>query len=162
MRTPIAATFLVAALCAAPTASADVTVGANVGSARADGGDFDGNDSSWKLHVGSSFTEFVGGEIGYVEFDGVTGNGAEIQAWAPAITVGVPVGTARFYGKGGVSFADVEGQGLADEYSDEEPFYGVGVSLGLLPGLGLRVEYERYQVGATDIDMAQAGLELRF
>lgn len=154
----LVAAALLATLAPAP-ADAGTSVGANVGSARADGGDFDGSDTSWKLHIGTDMTEFIGGEISYVEFDGF---GPEIHAWAPAITIGVPLGNARLYGKGGVAFADVEGQGLSDEYSDEEPFWGVGLRFGLLPGLGFRTEYERYRVGSTDFDMAQVGLELTF
>src|SRR5690242_2368270 len=92
---------------AAPAAAADVTVGANLGSARANGGDFDGSDTGWKLHLGSGFNPFVGGEIGYINFGNLGGNGPEARAWTPAVTVGVPLGQARLYGKGGVSFADV-------------------------------------------------------
>jgi len=143
-------------------AMADVTVGANLGSARANGGDFEGSDTGWKLHLGSGFNQFVGGEIGYIDFGNLGGNGPAARAWTPAVTIGVPLGTARIYGKGGVSFADVEGSALRDEYEDESPFVGLGLSAGLTPGLGFRVEYERYSVGNDDIDMAQAGLELRF
>ena len=76
--------------------------------------------------------------------------------------VSVPVGLARAYGKAGVAFADVEGNALQDEYRNEDPFWGVGLRFGVAPGLGFRAEYERYTVGNDDVDMAQAGIELRF
>ena len=144
------------------TAAADVTLGANLGSARANGGDFDGSDNGWKLHLGSGFNQFIGGEIGYINFGNLGGNGPEARAWTPAVTVGIPLGQARLYGKGGVSFADVEGSALSDEYQDEEPFFGIGLRSGLTPGLGFRIEYERYTVGSDDIDVAQAGIEFNF
>src|SRR5262245_39611890 len=166
MRAILATTVVVAAVAAAllsTAAAAEVTLGANIGSARADGGDFDGTDTSWKLYVGSTFDEFIGGEIGYVSFENLGGgNGPKVQAFTPAVTLGARFGLARIYGKAGVAFADVEGSAISDEYKDEEPFFGLGARFKMTPGLGFRTEYERYTVGNQDIDMAQIGLELRF
>jgi hypothetical protein len=78
------------------------------------------------------------------------------------VTVGVPLGLARVFGKFGVAFADVEGSALQDEYQNEDPFWGLGVRFGVAPGLGFRAEYERYTVGNDSLDMAEAGIELRF
>jgi hypothetical protein len=72
------------------------------------------------------------------------------------------VGMARLYGKAGVAFFDVEGTAISEEYSDEDPFFGIGLRFGMTPGLGFRAEYERYQFDSEDVDMAQAGLELNF
>jgi len=144
------------------TAAAEVTLGANLGSARVNGGDFEGSDTGWKLHIGSSLGQFIGGEIGYVDFGQLGGDGPQAEAWAPAITVGIPLGMGRLYGKGGIAFADVEGSSLREEYRNEDPFYGVGLRFGLSPGLGFRAEYERYTFDNEDVDMAQAGLELNF
>jgi hypothetical protein len=157
-----AATMLVAAV--PLTASADFTLGANVGSARANEGDFQGDgNTGWKVHVGSSFHEYIGGEIGYVNFGEFGSNGdREAAAWAPALTLGFPIGMTRLYAKGGVAFADIEGRGADEEYKNEDPFYGVGISLGLARHLGLVAEYERYAFGPSDIDMAQVGLEFAF
>jgi OmpA-OmpF porin, OOP family len=144
-------------------AAAEVTIGANLGSSRVDGGDFEGSDTGWKVHIGSSFAQFIGGEIGYVDFGRLGGgNGPRADAWAPAVTIGVPLGVARIYGKGGVAFANVEGSSVREEYKNEDPFYGVGLRFGMTPGLGFRAEYERYQFENDDIDMAQAGIELNF
>ena len=165
MRSTTGMTVLAAVLVAALlplTAAAEVTLGANLGSARANGGDFEGSDTGWKLHIGSTFSQFVGGEIGYVDFGNIGGTGPTAKAWAPAVTVGVPLGMGRLYGKGGVAFADVEGSSLNEEYKNEDPFFGVGLRFGVTPGLGFRAEYERYTIGNDDIDMAQAGLELNF
>ena len=164
MRSTTGMTVLAAVIVAALlplAASADVTLGANLGSARANGGDFEGSDTGWKLHAGSS-GQFIGGEIGYVNFGNLGGDGPRANAWTPAVTIGVPLGMARLYGKGGVAFADVEGSSVREEYRNEDPFFGVGLRFGVTPGLGFRAEYERYTIGNDDIDMAQAGLELNF
>lgn len=145
-----------------PQAAAAVSLGANIGSARVNGGDFDGSDTSWKLHIGSSYQDVIGGEIGYVNFGRLGGDGPKAHAWAPAITVGLPLGLARIYGKGGVAFADVEGSSIREEAKSNKPFYGVGLRFGVTPGLGFRAEYERYRFEREDIDMAMAGLELNF
>lgn len=156
----IAATVIVATLPLA--AAAEVSLGANVGSARINEGDFEGSDTGYKLHVGTSFREIFGGEVGYVDFGkyGVEGTGA--SAWAPALLVGVPVGPVNLFAKGGVAFAEREGTSAREEYKNEDPFYGVGLRIGMDRGLGFRAEYERYQFDNADLDMAQAGLELMF
>lgn len=160
--TVVVAVAVLAAAALPRSAAADATVGANLGSARANGGDFEGSDTGWKLHIGSSFSQFIGGEIGYVNFGNLGGDGPRANAWTPAVMVSVPVGVARAYGKVGVAFADVEGNAIQDEYQNEDPFWGVGLRFGVSPGLGFRAEYERYTVGNDDVDMAQAGIELRF
>jgi OOP family OmpA-OmpF porin len=153
---------LVAAALLPATAAAEFTFGANLGSARANDGDFEGSDTGWKIHVGSTFQEVIGGEIGYIDFGNVGGDGPRANAWTPAITAGLRLGSTRFYGKGGIAFFDVEGTPVSEEYTDNDPFFGVGLRFGLNRGLGLRAEYERYRFDAEDIDVAQVGLELNF
>jgi opacity protein-like surface antigen len=160
-------TLAIAALLAAallPTvAAAEVTLGANLGTARVNSGEFEGSDTGWKLHIGSSVAQFIGGEIGYVNFGNLGGgNGPEAEAWTPAVTVGFPLGMARLYGKGGVAFFNAKDRSIDQEYKENDPFYGVGLRFGLSPGLGFRAEYERYRFDSEDVDMAQAGLELNF
>lgn len=163
----LAATMIAAALPLAAAAEG-ISLGANVGSARVNQGDFEGDDTGWKAHFGGSFTQIIGGEIGYVDFGHLGGNnGPRANAWTPAITVGLPLGMVNLYAKGGVAFADVEGSSVREEYKNNDPFYGVGMRVSLNPanrnsGLGLRAEYERYQFDREDIDMMQAGIELLF
>src|SRR5690349_8959708 len=157
----VCAAVLIAAALPVSSASA-ASFGANIGSSRANGGDFEGSDTGWKVHLGSSIS-FIGGEIGYVDFGRLGGgNGPRANAWTPAITLGVPLGVGQIYGKGGVAFADIQGSTLREEYKNEDPFFGVGMRFGLSPGLGFRAEYERYSFDNEDVDMAQAGLELNF
>ena len=161
--TSLAACAAVLIALALPTAASAASFGANIGSSRTNGGDFEGSDTGWKVHIGSSIYSFIGGEIGYVDFGRLGGgNGPRADAWAPAITLGVPLGVGQIYGKGGVAFADVQGSTIREEYKNEDPFYGVGLRFGVSPGLGFRAEYERYSFDNEDVDMAQAGLELNF
>jgi hypothetical protein len=165
MRAMTAVAVLTAVIAAAllpKTAAAEVTLGANLGSSRVDGGDFEGSDTGWKVHAGA-FGPLLGAEVGYVDFGSLGGgNGPRARAWAPALVLGVPLGMARIYGKGGVEFADVEGSAATEEYTNEDPFFGVGLRFGLSPGVGFRAEYERYTFGDDNLDMAQAGIELNF
>ena len=139
-----------------------VTLGANLGSARANGGDFEGSDTGWKITLGSSYREVIGGEIGFVNFGQLGGNGPDAQAWAADVTAGIPVGLARIYAKGGVAFAEVKGTSLQEDSRNNDPFYGVGLRIGMSERVGFRAEYERYKIRNDNLDMAQAGLEFRF
>lgn len=160
--TALALAAVVAATLLPTVAAADASLGANFGSARVNGGNFEGSDTGYKLHAGLNGPLF-GAEFGYVNFGQFGGgDGPDAQAWTPALTLGVPLGMARVYGKAGVAFFDVEGTAISEEYTDEDPFFGVGLRFGMTPGLGFRAEYERYQFDNEDVDMAQAGLELNF
>jgi hypothetical protein len=166
MRTKTAvltATLLLATLPLAATAGG-VTIGGNVGSARVNEGDFQGNDTGWKVTIGSNYREVIGGEIGFVNFGtlGGSNNGPDAQAWAPALTLGVPVGLARLYAKGGVAFAEERHSSLREDSKNNDPFYGAGIGIGITQHLGFRAEYERYKLTQEKVDMAMAGLEFRF
>jgi hypothetical protein len=160
--TALALAAVVGATLLPTVAAADVSLGANFGSARVNGGDFEGSDTGYKLHAGLS-GPLLGAELGYVDFGQFGGSdGPDAQAWTPALTLGFPIGMARLYGKGGVAFFDVEGTAISEEYTDDDPFYGIGIRFGMTPGLGFRAEYERYRFDNEDVDMAQAGLEFNF
>lgn len=149
------------------TAAAEVTLGANAGSARVNEGDFEGDNTGWKVHAGTSFNQVIGAEIGYADFGAYQLDRNQVEesdadAWTAALTLGVPVGLANLYAKGGVAGTELEGSSVREESRNTDPFYGVGLRIGMTPGLGFRAEYERYQFENFDLDMAQAGLEFRF
>ena len=156
--------LLAAFVLAAPAAAlADTAIGGSVGSARVNEGDFEGSDTGWKAFIGS-YGALFGGEIAYVNFGELGGgpNPPEAKAWAPSLSLGVPLGLARIYGKLGVAFPEIEGAAVEDEFEQEEAFYGVGMRVGAPAGLGFRLEYERFDFGGNDVDLASAGLEFRF
>lgn len=151
-------------LCTLPAVASagGVTIGGNLGSARVNQGDFEGSDTGWKVSIGSSYREIIGGELGFVNFGQLGGHGPDAQAWAPAVSLGVPMGAARLYAKGGAAFAEVKGTSLREDSRNTDPFYGVGLSVAMAEHLGFRAEYERYTLEREKVDMAMAGLEFRF
>lgn len=155
------ATLATAAALLALPSQAGMALGGSVGSARVNGGDFEGSDTGWKVFIGG-YSHILGGELNYVDFGDLGSAGPGARAWAPAVVAGIPFGGNSVYGKFGVAFADVEGSSLRQEYSDEDPFYGVGARFGAANGLGLRLEYERYKLQREDLDQASIGLEFRF
>ncbi len=145
------------------TVNAGVALGGSAGSARVNEGDFEGSETAWKVFAGTSFTEVIGGEIGYINFGRLGGNGPDARSFNLAALVGLPLGGFMPYGKAGVAFADVEGSSLREEYKDEDPYFGVGLRFAPPASpLGLRLEYERFRFERENVDMASAGLEFRF
>ena len=43
-----------------------------------------------------------------------------------------------------------------------DPYYGVGMSYALMAGLEVRGEYERYDLGGSNIDFLSAGMAAKF
>lgn len=163
IRTPLYIGLVLLLAAAYPAAAGGPSIGGSLGSARVNQGDFEGNDDSWKLYAGTSFTEVIGGELGYIDFGRLGGNGPGARSWNLAATVGLPLGWVMPYGKAGVAFADIEGSSFREEYRDQDPYYGVGLRFGPRSSpVGLRLEYERFAFEQEDVDLASAGLEFRF
>lgn len=162
LMTVLGGAMLLAASAPFTASAAGLTVGANVGSASINDSDYETDDTGWKVHLGSSFGEIIGAEVGYVDFGkyGVEGTGA--NAWTPAVTLGAPLGMAKLYAKGGVAFGDFEGSSVREESQSTDPFWGAGLRIGMPRGLGFRAEYERYAFDRADVDLAMAGLEFNF
>ena len=159
----LAAGLLLGALPLGANAGADL--GGSIGSARVNNGDFQGSDTSYKLYLGSSYHEIIGGEVGYVNFGQLGGNGPDAQAWNLAATIGIPYvfDFMTPYGKAGAAWEEVKGGTVSSEYKTEKPFYGVGLRFGSVRSpLGARVEYERYTFRDQRLDLVSAGLEFRF
>lgn len=164
-----------AAAVAAPVAVADTppsqrggsfSLGGSLGSARIDGSNFEDDDTSAKGFIATSFGDMLGAEAQYIDFgsyDTRIGGDADFDAITVAGTVGVPLPWATPYGKVGWAFQDAEGQSVNDEFSDDEVFYGVGLRFGPWRSpLSMRLEYERFDFGGDDLDLASLGLAFRF
>jgi hypothetical protein len=161
-----------AVLAMAPVASqAEGMVGGSVGSSRADGGDFDSDDSGWKAFGTVGLGEAIGLEVQYLDFGDLEGTAgspfsgvkARAEAFTGAVSAGVPLGWAMPYAKLGYAIQDVEGQSVSEEVEEDEVFFGVGMRFGPRTSpLALRLEYERFEFGRTDVDLASLGLGFRF
>ena len=168
MRTKAIAAAVLLTMMAGTAAAAEKGgyLGASYGRASFDNDDFDGSDDGYKIAAGG-YAGIIGGEVGYVNFGNLGGNsdGPDAKAWTLAVTAGIPLGEiARVYGKVGYAFAEVDGQSVTEEIDDDKDnlFYGAGVTFPIASNFALKAEYERYEVGNSDLDMASAGLEFRF
>lgn len=143
------------------------TVGGSIGSVRANGGDFSGSDTGWKVFLGTTFKDVIGLEAQYLDFGDLRRTGlpssAQAHAYTGAVSAGIPLPWATPFAKLGYAFQDVEGESVRAELKDDEVFYGVGVRFGpWTTHLALRLEYERFRFGKTDLDLASLGLGFRF
>jgi OOP family OmpA-OmpF porin len=137
--------------------------------------DCDRKDTGWKVYAGGRMNEIIGIEVGYTDFGRIRALGGETDAWAVPITVtaGIPIGE-RFsvFGKAGGLYGrtDVDaGPGTLFDTGHKSGWgwtYGVGAGFNITPTLQLRADWDRYKLdfigGRRDVDMATAGLALRF
>jgi len=175
MRKPkllIAAT-LVSAATAATTAYAqlpDVYVGAGVSQARIDdifgrGTDFDLNNAAWKAFVGVKPLPFLGVEANYMDLGseskrfGFAGFGDRAHADAHAFSafaVGflpLPLPFVDIFGKAGLARWNLSGHSDSSLFAIDDHgtdfAWGAGAQTRFGP-LGLRLEYEQFNVRNTD------------
>lgn len=171
----IGSLILASSTLAAPAlAQGSSYIGGGVGYYRINNEDFlDRNDelkdnrSSWKVYAGGRFNEVFGLEAGYVDFRDAADGDFRLSAdgYSIAATIGTPVSSGvRLYGKLGQLYWEGEaGVGpITTDFDGEDSFYGVGAHFGDARGLGVRVEYERYTLDETDIDMPSVALQLNF
>lgn len=168
MRTKAIAAAVLLTMMAGTAAAADKGgyLGASYGRASFDDDNFDGSDNGYKIMAGG-YAGIIGGEVGYVNFGklGGSSNGPDVDAWTLAVTAGIPLGEiARVYGKLGYAFAEVDGQNVSQEIDDDKDnlFYGAGLTFPIAPNFALKAEYEIFEVGGDDLNLASAGVEFRF
>lgn len=150
-------------LAAAPIAArAEGALGGSIAWARVNGSDeFDGSDAGWKAFIGG-YGRILGGEVQYLDFGHLGSGGPRAHAWAADVTGGFPIGIFTPYGKIGGAFVDVRDTPVRDEYRHTKVFWGVGGRVAVVPGFGLRVEYERFNLQSEHEDLLSAGAEFRF
>jgi len=172
-------TILVLGVCTA-TAHAGVFVGASVGDAKLSvddsGFSFDESDFAYKIYGGFTFIKFFAVEASYVDLGspkdtvspGVDAT-IDITAW-DVYGVGIlPLGKhIEIFGKAGFVFWDSKTKfsgaltGSGSE-SDSDTAYGAGINFKLGDHIGIRAEYEVFDVSDVDtLDMASVGVNIRF
>ena len=175
---PVAALGALAAFPAVSTAQSNdqsgIYLGGGVAYNRIESQDFpnsndDVEDSrvSYKGIVGAHLSPNFAIEGQYIDFgtaeDGL--NQVKADGWTAGAVLSIPV-TDWFapYGKVGALFWDADGRFNNVRGSDDgtDLTYGVGVNFGLGEIVDLRVEYERFELNDTDIDMASANLVFNF
>ncbi|MEW6337866.1 MAG: outer membrane beta-barrel protein [Acidobacteriota bacterium] len=170
-------------LCAHPAFAGDFSIGAALGVARLDSGILDDDQTAKKAWVAYHFFPFLavegalvdlGVHAGAVGVDSAAGTIYRLRLrGANASVVGtVPLGLFSLYARAGVLFWDQEERmivtagpdwtGASVDTSSSDPSYGVGFRLNLPLGLGVFVDYDRYQADGRDFDAAFGGVRYRF
>lgn len=155
--------------------SAGLYVGAGIGEAYNESGEFDGNDTALQIFAGYSFSKYFAVELSYVDA-GTQRDRIEDIDFANESSGIIVSGLAAIpltdgfsiYGKLGYAFYDADvtarrGNLQETEHgSDEDLVYGIGVDLAVLHGLGLRAEYEIVDVSDGDFDIVTVNATYRF
>lgn len=125
----------------------------------------DDKDSAWKIFGGYQINRTFGVELGYTNLGevSVAGAGAEVTAWELLGIAAIPVGPVSLYGKLGFARAEVEGTGALAGLSDTgtELTYGIGVQYDFTKQLGIRGEWQRYDLDDA-VDVLSVGVVFRF
>lgn len=155
--------------------SGGLYVGAGIGEAYNESGEFDGNDTAFQIFAGYSFAKYFAVELSYVDAGtqrdriediDVTNESSGIVVSGLAaipLTEGFSI-----YGKLGYAFYDADATARrgnlqeTERSSDEDLVYGIGVDLAVLRGFGLRVEYEIVDVSNGDFEIVTVNATYRF
>ena len=155
-------------------AEAGIYIGAGIGYYRINDDDFlDENDrmkdnrTAWRVYGGFDAGRIFAVEGAYTDF-GSSSDGlakTELSGVSAAVLIGIPLFEyIAPYGKVGMLYWDRERSFGSLSSSDDgtDLFYGLGLRFGLTPNAGMRLEYERYAIDNTDLDMASVNLQFRF
>ena len=149
-------------------------VGGSVGYYRINDSDFLDEDDRLKDNRGA-LRGYVGFEAGrvfaieaaYIDF-GSTSDGPadmELTGFSGAVLINIPIlDVVAPYGKIGVIAWDRKRSlgSLSSNDDGNDLFYGLGTRFSLTHNLDLRLEYERYAIDDTDIDLGSINLQYRF
>jgi outer membrane protein with beta-barrel domain len=177
MKRLIGVIVVVLAMATSASLAGPLYFGASVGEtkikAEESGFNFDGSATSYKIYAGYRFFKFFGVEASYLDFgspdDSSGGTDVSVSAtgW-DAFAVGVlPFGKHfEIFGKYGLVFwnsdTDVSGSGTNSD-SGNDTVYGAGLAFIFGKHLGVRGEYERYNIQNTDsVDIVSIGADFRF
>ncbi|MCH8497358.1 MAG: porin family protein [Marinobacter sp.] len=125
------------------------------------------NRSGWRVFAGFDVNKVFALQADYIDFGKTSDGNARMEAdgWAISGIAALPL-SEHFapYAKVGQLFWDrkrVLGP-LSINDSDNDMFYGAGVRLGLSEHTDVRIEYERFGIDDTDLDMGSVSLLFRF
>jgi len=137
----------------------------------------DDQNTGFKIFGGYKFNRYLAVEGGYVDFGKMyaysTGPGINtdvlVNAYYVSGILAVPVaGRASLFGKAGGEFWEGEVNGASPTASARATdsgtglMYGAGASFDLSDNVGLRGEWERYDVDGNDVDLVSVGIEFMF
>ncbi|HEX5057441.1 MAG TPA: outer membrane beta-barrel protein [Gammaproteobacteria bacterium] len=161
-------------LCSSLPSFAGVYVGAGLGYFRIEDQDFldEDNDlkddrAAWKLYGGLDLGDIFSLEVSHVEFGDIKDEPLQLEADGETIAalLGFPIGDSRLYAKAGQLYWNADATiantvNVSDDGNDT--FYGIGARVGGDEGVGVKLEFEHYELGNADIDMPSISLNMEF
>ena len=138
----------------------ELYVGVGIGAIDVDANDFDDDDSVGKGFIGGKFNEYIGAEIGYIDF-GKFDNpiaSAESDGVTVAVTGWLPVHQRiSLFAKGGRLYwdTDVKAPGFRDSFDGKETFWGLGAQFEISEHVDAMLEYDRFKL---DLQNSELGL----
>lgn len=145
----------------------------------------DDTDTGWKLFAGYRFMKYLAVEAAYTDFGEATAHSvitapsagtvdvtAEVTSWTISALGILPLGdNFSLFARAGANFWDADlsatgtGSGsTAVSTSDDgtDWVWGVGAAYSFTPNLGVRAEWERYDLDGSDIELLSVGLSWNF
>lgn len=125
------------------------------------------NRSAWRVYAGFEAGRILAIEGAYTDF-GSTSDGLadmKLSGWSGAALINIPLlEVVAPYGKVGMISWDRKRSfgSLSSSDDGSDVFYGLGIRFGVMTNADLRVEYERYTIDDTDLDMGSVNLQFRF
>ncbi|TVP54638.1 MAG: porin family protein [Halomonadaceae bacterium] len=125
------------------------------------------NQSAFRVFAGAEFSRVFSLQADYIDFRKTSDGNATMEADGFAISGMAAIPLTPFfapYAKVGQLFWDRKRSLGPISSSDDgnDMFYGVGTRFTLASNVDLRLEYERFTLDNTDLDMASASIQLRF
>ncbi len=146
----------------------------------------DDTDTAWKIFAGYQYNRYLGVEVGYVDLgeidvDAITTAPTAATIKADVETQGVALSVVGSYpindkfsvfGRVGAFYWDTEASaaavvsGAVAKASEDDDgidlLFGAGAEYGFTRNIGVRLEWERYDVDGDDVDMISGNLLYRF
>jgi len=127
----------------------------------------DDNDDVLKAYVGFQFTDWLGIEGSWTDFNRLDNGTDQFQTDGKglAVVISLPLGSASsVFAKGGQFWwdADTSVGGVSGASKGNDPFWGAGLKLGFNEHVAVRLEVERYDVDDIKIRAFTAGIEFKF
>jgi hypothetical protein len=170
----IPAIGLVSALALAPIATSNAApekgfyLGGAWGAYQITEGSLDDNDDLLRVFGGVQITEWFGVEAQWADFNRQSNNNGErfeADGAGVAAVFSLPIGDrSAFFGKIGNFWwkSDANFGGQVRSGDGDDVFGGAGFLLGFNRHVGLRLEWERYDVNKADVDTFSAGVQFTF
>ncbi len=125
------------------------------------------NRAALRAYAGFEAGRIFAIEAAYTDFGSTNDGNAdmELTGLSGAVLVHIPMfDMVAPYGKAGMIAWDRERSfgPLSDSDDGSDAFYGLGVRFALMQSLDMRIEYARYAIDDTHIDMGTLNLQYRF